>query len=41
MLTNAGKQEYGALLFNGALLAATAVVVFWNFFANRFWTFKH
>ncbi|MDQ2798903.1 MAG: GtrA family protein [Armatimonadota bacterium] len=41
MFTNTGKQEYGPLLFNGALLAATAVVVFWNFFANRFWTFKH
>ena len=41
MLTNTGKHEYGWLLFNGALLAATGVVVFWNFFANRFWTFKH
>ena len=40
VLTNSGKQEYGPWLFNGALLAATAVVVFWNFFANRFWTFK-
>ncbi len=25
----------------GAQLVATAVIVFWNFFANRFWTFKH
>ena len=41
MLTNTGKHEYGPLLFNGALLAATGVVVFWNFFANRLWTFKH
>ena len=41
MLTNTGKHEYGPLLFNGALLVATGVVVFWNFFANRFWTFKH
>ena len=41
MLTNTGKHEYGPLLFNGALLAAAAVVVFWNFFANRLWTFKH
>ncbi len=24
-----------------AQLVATAVIVFWNFFANRFWTFKH
>lgn len=41
MVTNTGKHEYGPLLFNGALLIATAVVVFWNFFANRLWTFKH
>ena len=41
MLTNTGKHEYGPLLFNGALLVATGVVVFWNFFANRHWTFKH
>ena len=26
---------------NIAQLFATAVVVFWNFFANRLWTFKH
>lgn len=24
-----------------AQLVATAAIVFWNFFANRFWTFKH
>lgn len=41
MLTNTGKHEYGPLLYNGALLVATGVVVFWNFFANRHWTFKH
>ena len=41
MVTNTGKHEYGPLLFNGALLIATGVVVFWNFFANRKWTFKH
>lgn len=41
MLTNTGKHEYGPLLYNGALLVATGVVVFWNFFANRLWTFKH
>jgi putative flippase GtrA len=40
MLTHTGQHEYGPLLFNGALLIAAAVVVFWNFFANRFWTFK-
>lgn len=26
---------------NIAQLVATGVLVFWNFFANRFWTFKH
>jgi putative flippase GtrA len=26
---------------NLAQLVATAVIVFWNFFANRLWTFKH
>jgi len=40
-LTNTGKHEYGPLLFNGALVIATSVVVFWNFFANKKWTFKH
>ncbi len=41
MLTNTGKHEFGPLVFNCALLAATFIVVFWNFFANRLWTFKH
>lgn len=26
-------------VFNGAKLLATGVVVFWNFFANKYWTF--
>lgn len=26
-------------VFNGAKLLATGIVVFWNFFANRHWTF--
>ena len=29
------------LATNMAQLVATGVAVFWNFFANRFWTFKH
>ena len=33
------KIERVAVL--SAQLVATAVIVFWNFFANRFWTFKH
>ena len=41
MLTGAGKKQFGFWLTNGALAVATCVVVFWNFFANRFWTFRH
>ena len=33
------KIERVAVL--AAQLIATAVIVFWNFFANRHWTFKH
>jgi putative flippase GtrA len=33
------KIERVAVL--AAQLIATAVIVFWNFFANRLWTFKH
>jgi len=29
------------LVFNGAKILATGIVVFWNFFANRRWTFGH
>ena len=29
------------LATNVAQLVATGVIVFWNFFANRLWTFKH
>jgi len=29
------------LAYNGAKVIATGVVLFWNFFANRFWTFRH
>ncbi len=36
-----GRQRYNPLLLDAALLIATSVVVFWNFFANRLWTFKH
>lgn len=28
-------------VFNGAKLLATGIVVFWNFFANRYWTFGY
>ena len=33
------KIERVAVL--AAQLVATALIVFWNFFANRLWTFKH
>jgi putative flippase GtrA len=29
------------LAYNGAKIIATAVVLFWNFFVNRVWTFRH
>ena len=29
------------LAYNGAKVLATAVVLFWNFFVNRVWTFGH
>lgn len=38
--SNTAKTEFSKWLVNGSQLAATVVVVFWNFFANRKWTFK-
>ncbi len=29
------------LAYNGAKIIATGIVLFWNFFINRFWTFRH
>jgi len=29
------------LAYNGAKVIATGVVLFWNFFVNRIWTFRH
>ncbi|MGD2104638.1 MAG: GtrA family protein [Anaerolineae bacterium] len=29
------------LAYNGAKVLATAIVLFWNFFVNRLWTFSH
>ncbi len=29
------------LAYNGAKVIATGVVLFWNFFINRLWTFRH
>jgi len=36
-----GHKSHNLLIVNIAQLAATCVVVFWNYFANRTWTFKH
>lgn len=33
-------QQPSKPVFLAAKLAATAIVVFWNFFANKHWTFK-
>ncbi len=41
LATSQHKQDIPKLVLNAALAVATAVVVFWNYFANRFWTFKH
>jgi putative flippase GtrA len=34
-------MEHFDLAYNGAKVIATAIVLFWNFLANRLWTFKH
>ena len=36
-----GPDKAFKLATNLAQLVATGVIVFWNFFANRHWTFKH
>jgi putative flippase GtrA len=41
ILAGEGKTHYGPLLVNGAQAVAVCIVVFWNYFANRHWTFKH
>jgi putative flippase GtrA len=32
--------RHSVLSSNGAKVIATGIVLFWNFFANRFWTFR-
>lgn len=32
--------EHSVLSSNGAAVVATGIVLFWNFFANRMWTFR-
>jgi putative flippase GtrA len=36
-----GRNLFPKRLVYGAMFAAASVVVFWNYFANRHWTFKH
>lgn len=33
-------MEHSVLSSNGAKVIATGIVLFWNFFANRMWTFR-
>jgi putative flippase GtrA len=40
LATTAGASHFD-LAYNGAKVIATGVVLFWNFFANRLWTFRH
>jgi len=35
------RMRHFDLAYNGAKVIATGVVLFWNFFVNRFWTFRH
>lgn len=34
-------MEHFDLAYNGAKVIATGVVLFWNYFGNRLWTFRH
>ena len=34
------SMEHSVLSSNGAKVIATGIVLFWNFFANRMWTFS-
>jgi putative flippase GtrA len=36
----AAGMEHGVFSSNGAKVIATGIVLFWNFFANRLWTFR-
>jgi putative flippase GtrA len=39
-LAAAAGMEHSVLSSNAAKVIATGIVLFWNFFANRFWTFS-
>ncbi len=40
-LAHAVGMAHFDLAYNGAKAIATGVVLFWNFFINRLWTFRH
>jgi putative flippase GtrA len=40
-LALAVRMAHFDLAYNGAKVIATGVVLFWNFFVNRLWTFRH
>ena len=41
LLARAVKMTHFSLALNGANVIATGLVLFWNFFVNRLWTFRH
>jgi len=41
IIGGASKSHYSLWLVNGAGVIATAVVVGWNFLANKCWSFRH
>jgi putative flippase GtrA len=40
-LAHAIRMAHFDLAYNGAKVIATGFVLFWNFFVNRRWTFRH
>jgi len=40
-LASAIGMAHFDMAYNGAKVIATGVVLFWNFFVNRLWTFRH
>jgi putative flippase GtrA len=40
IIEGTGKSVYPKPIVNGAQAAAIFIVVWWNYFANRFWTFR-
>lgn len=40
VIKGTGRDQYSFWQLNGALAIATMVLMFWNFFINRLWTFR-